>query len=94
MRGVIFKKDKDVTRRVSCPAMWEVVDLCTTRKDGREMAQTYLNGRFKLRSGNNRIMYYTCTSHEDCKCCYRVSFSVKQLSSVVAKRDYLDHEHG
>ena len=95
MRGVIFKKDKDdVTRRVSYPAMWEVVDLCTTRKDGREMAQTYLNGRFKLRSGNNRIMYYTCTSHEDCKCCYRVSFSTKQASWVVAKRDYLDHEHG
>jgi hypothetical protein len=95
MRGVVFKEDRDdVTCKVSCRSLWEVVALATTRKDGCKKAQRCLNGRFKLRSGNDRIMYYHCTSHEDCKCCYRVSYCQKKASWVVVKRDYADHESG
>jgi len=93
MPGVVFKEDRDDVK-VSCRSKWDFVALATTRQDGCDKIQRCLNGRFKLRSGNNRKMYYHCTSHEDCKCCYRVSYCKEKASWVVGKRDYADHESG
>ena len=94
MRGVVFKEDRDdTTCKVSCRSMWEVVALATTKQEGSKKIHKFLKGRFKLRKGSNsHMMQYTCTAHEHCKCCYRVSFCKKQMSWVVAKRDYFDHE--
>jgi hypothetical protein len=96
MRGVVFKKDRDdITCKVSCRSVWEVVALATTRNEGSEKVHKLLKGRFKLRKGSNsRMLKYTCTAHADCTCCYRVSFCKQQMSWVVAKRDHLDHENG
>jgi len=72
--------------------MWEVVDLFTRLKERCTKAHRFVNGRFE--HGNSHSVYYTCTSHEGCKCYYRVSFCVKHVSRVVAIRDHLDHENG
>ena len=43
---------------------------------------------------NGKTAYYTCGEHVGCECRYRVTFSTKNNSCLVAKQKYMDHERG